>query len=87
MQKSQSLRADLERIRTRLGRFVHSMPGDKKLDNNYAMRVKGKALSSFLGHIKTDLPRLSIEAFPEHINKQLASLVVLPRCALIWFDL
>jgi len=45
------------------------MPGDRKLDHNCVMRVKGKALSSFLGHIKTDLPRLSIEAFPENINK------------------
>lgn len=63
------------------------MPGDRKLDHNCVMRVKGKALSSFLGHIKTDLPRLSIEAFPENINKQLASLVLLPRTALIWFDL
>ena len=51
------------------------------------MRVKGKALSSFLGHIHTDLARLSVEAFPEVVNKQLSSLILLPRCALCWFDL
>jgi hypothetical protein len=51
------------------------------------MRVKGKALSSFLGHVKTDMARLSVEAFPERINKQLAGLIVLPRMALCWFDL
>ena len=51
------------------------------------MRVKGKALSSFLGHVHTDLARLSVEAFPEQINKQLSSLIFLNRVAICWFDL
>ena len=51
------------------------------------MRVKGKVLNTFLGFLKTDLPRLSVEAFPETINKQLCSLILLPRMDLCWFDI
>lgn len=38
------------------------------------MRVKGKVLNSFLGILKTDIPRLAIEAFPPIINKKLICL-------------
>ena len=50
------------------------------------MRVKGKVLNTFLGFIKTDMARLSIEAFPQHINKQLSSLILLKSANLCWFD-
>ena len=36
--------------------------------------------------MKTDIARLSFEAFPEHINKQLISLMLLDRQDLIWVD-
>ena len=62
-------RSDLELLRQRIGLFVQSMPGDKKLDHRYVMRVKGKTLNTFLGFIKTDIARLSVEAFPQAINK------------------
>jgi hypothetical protein len=65
MQKQLPMKADLEKIRSRLGRFVNSMAGKKSMNSKNVMRVKGKALSSFLGHIHTDLARLSVEAFPE----------------------
>ena len=51
------------------------------------MRVKGKALNTFLGFIKTNMARLSIEAFPQEINKQLSSLMLLQKQDLCWFDL
>jgi hypothetical protein len=51
------------------------------------MRVKGKALNSFLGFMKTDIARLSVEAFPQEINKQLVSLMLLRRADLCWFDI
>lgn len=51
------------------------------------LRVKGKALNSFLGFMKTDMARLSIEAFPQEINKQLISLMLLKRADLCWFDI
>jgi len=41
------------------------MPGEKKMDQKYVMRVKGKALNTFLGFVRTDLAHLSLEAFPE----------------------
>ena len=53
----------------------------------HVMRVKGKVLNSFLGYIKSDLARLSIEAFPPHINKQIRSLILLPKINLVWFDI
>ena len=37
--------------------------------------------------MKTDIARLSFEAFPEHINKQLISLMLLERQDLIWVDI
>lgn len=51
------------------------------------MKVKGKALNTFLGIVKTDMPRLAIEAFPQEINKKLISLQLLKQCDLVWFDL
>lgn len=44
-------------------------------------------MNSFLGYIKSDLARLSIEAFPQHINKQIRSLILLNKMNLIWFDI
>lgn len=52
----------------------------------HVIRVKGKVLNQFLGFMKTDIARLSFEAFPEHINKQLISLMLLDRQDLIWVD-
>ena len=49
--------------------------------------MKGKVLNQFLGFLKTDIARLSFEAFPEYINKQLISLMLLDRQDLIWFDI
>lgn len=51
------------------------------------MRIKGKALNSFLGFIRTDIARLSVEAFPQSINKQLISLMLLKKADLCWFDI
>lgn len=51
-----------------------SLNSNMKIVEENVMRVKGKVLNSFLGIIKTDMPRLAIEAFPEHVNKKLISL-------------
>ena len=51
------------------------------------MRVKGKVLNQFLGFMKTDIARLSVEGFPENINRQLISLMLLNRQDLCWFDI
>ena len=51
------------------------------------MKVKGKCLNSFLGIIKSDLPRLAVEGFPQELNKQLNALMFLPRQDLVWFDI
>jgi len=50
------------------------LSGKKKLDDEIVMKVKGKALNTFLGMIKTDMPRLAIEGVPQEINKKLTSL-------------
>ena len=57
-------RVELEAIRQKLGKYVMSLEGYKKLDDENVMKVKGKALNTFLGMVKTDMPRLAIEAFP-----------------------
>ena len=44
-------------------------------------------MNQFLGFMKTDIARLSFEAFPENINKQLISLMLLDRQDLIWLDI
>jgi hypothetical protein len=51
------------------------------------MKVKGKCLNSFLGIIRSDLPRLAVEGFPQELNKQLNALMFLPRMDLVWFDI
>ena len=51
------------------------------------MRCKGKALNTFMGIVRAEMPRLSIEAFPQDINKKLTALQLLPKCDNIWFDL
>lgn len=47
------------------------MPGEKKIDHKYFMKVKGKCQNAFLGILKTDFTHLIIEGFPEKLNKQL----------------
>jgi hypothetical protein len=63
------------------------LPAEKKIEHKYVMKVKGKCLNSFLGIIKSDLPRLAVEGFPQELNKQLNALMFLPRQDLIWFDI
>ena len=57
-------RIHLEEVRKKLGQYVMSLEGYKKLNDENVMKVKGKALNTFIGMIKTDMPRLAIEAFP-----------------------
>ena len=66
---------------------MSSYPNEKQMNNECVLRVKGKVLNSFLGFLKTDIARLSFEAFPEHINKQLISIMLLERQDLIWVDI
>jgi hypothetical protein len=80
-------KASLEPVREKIKRFIMSMPHEKKIEHKYVMKVKGKCLNHFLGIIKTDLPRLAVEGFPQELNKQLPSLMFLPRYDLIWFDI
>jgi len=70
-----------------MGKYIFSLPGEPKIEHKYVMKVKGKVLNQFLGIIRTDLSLLSVEAFPPEINKQLASLMLLPRYDLAWFDI
>ena len=64
-----------------------SLESDNKADEKSVMRVKGKALNTFIGILRADLLQLKIEAFPEHINNKLNVLMLLPKADLIWFDL
>ena len=64
-----------------------SLHSNSKIEDESVMRVKGKALNTFIGIVKTDLLQLCIEAFPEHINKKLNVLMLLPKADLVWFDL
>lgn len=64
----------LEPLRDQMGSLVMSLNSNKSIVEENVMRVKGKVLNSFLGIIKTDLPRLAIEAFPEYVNKKIISL-------------
>ena len=41
-----------------------SLDSNKSVLEQNVMRVKGKALNSFLGILKSDMPKLAIEAFP-----------------------
>ena len=65
---------ELDHIRNKLGQMVMSMESNKQVLEENVLRVKGKALNTFLGIVKTDMPRLAIEAFPESINKKLSCL-------------
>ena len=65
---------DLEPVRNKIGQMVMSMDSNKQVLEENVLRVKGKALNTFLGIVKTDMPRLAIEAFPEAINKKLSCL-------------
>ena len=65
---------DMDGIRNKLGQMVMSMESNKQVLEEHVLRVKGKALNTFLGIVKTDMPRLAIEAFPESINKKLSCL-------------
>ena len=57
-----------------MGQYVMSLNSVGSLSEEHVIRVKGKCLNSFLGIVKSDLPRLAIEAFPEKINRKLTSL-------------
>jgi hypothetical protein len=41
-----------------------SLQSIPKIDDKEVMRVKGKALNTFIGIMKTQMSRLYIEAFP-----------------------
>tara|TARA_B110000285_G_C14964666_1_gene533436 strand:- start:771 stop:929 length:159 start_codon:yes stop_codon:yes gene_type:complete len=51
-----------------------SLQGNSKIDEKEVMRCKGKALNTFMGIVRAEMPRLSIEAFPQDINKKLTAL-------------
>ena len=70
-----------------MGQYVMSLNSVGSLSEEHVIRVKGKCLNSFLGIVKSDLPRLAIEAFPEKINRKLTSLQLLKKYELIWFDI
>jgi len=57
-------RSSLEPTREKIKKFIQSLSQDKKLDHKFVMKVKGKCLNSFLGIIRSDLPRLAVEGFP-----------------------
>ncbi|CDW78395.1 UNKNOWN [Stylonychia lemnae] len=80
-------KVSLEPVRQKLDKYIQSLPGDKKIEHKYVMKVKGKCLNNFLGIIKTDLTKLSVEGFPQELNKQLPALKLLNKYDLIWFDI
>jgi hypothetical protein len=57
-----------------MGTIIMSLESNKAVHEENVMRVKGKVLNSFLGILKTNMPRLAIEGFPEAVNKKLTSL-------------
>ena len=57
-------RSSLEPTREKLKKYIQSLSHEKKIDHKFVMKVKGKCLNSFLGIIKSDLPRLAVEGFP-----------------------
>ena len=77
----------MEQVRNKLNQYIQTLPGDKKVDHKYVMKVKGKCLNTFLGIIKADMSRLSVEGFPQELNKQLTALMLLPKYDVIWFDI
>jgi hypothetical protein len=54
----------MEPIRQKLGQYVMSLQGNSKIEQDDVLRIKGKALNTFMGIVRTEMPRLSIEAFP-----------------------
>ena len=57
-------KASLEPIRDRVCDYIMSLPGEKKIEQKYVMKVKGKCLNSFLGILKSvSLPQSLI---PKH---------------------
>lgn len=54
----------MEPVRQKLGQYVMSLQGNSKIDETEILRIKGKALNTFMGIVRTEMPRLSIEAFP-----------------------
>lgn len=44
-----------EHIRNRLGQYIMSLQSTSKIEDESVMRVKGKALNTFIGIVKTDL--------------------------------
>jgi hypothetical protein len=79
-------KSSLEPVREKIRAFIQSLPAERKIEQKYVMKVKGKCLNNFLGIVKSDLARLALEGFPEELNKQLYGLMLLPRQDLIWFD-
>lgn len=67
----------LEPLRDKMGHLIMSIESNKQILEENVIRVKGKVLNSFLGILKTDIPRLAIEAFPANINKKLICLQLL----------
>ena len=64
-----------------------SMNSNSKILEENVLKVKGKILNTFLGIIKSDIPNLSIESFPERVNKKLSCLTLLKKYDLVWLDL
>lgn len=48
-------RSSLEPIRNRLGQYVMSLESTNKTNEDSVMRVKGKALNTFIGIMRADL--------------------------------
>jgi hypothetical protein len=67
----------LEPLRDKMGHLIMSIASNKQILEENVIRVKGKVLNSFLGILKTDIPRLAIEAFPAYVNKKLICLQLL----------
>jgi len=79
-------KSSLEPLRNKMGKYLFSIPSKDKLDHKFVIKVKGKLLNSFLGIIKTEVPNLRVEAFPQELNKQLNCLLLLHNYDLVWFD-
>lgn len=76
----------LEPLRDKMGHLIMSIESNKQILEENVIRVKGKVLNSFLGILKTDIPRLAIEAFPATVNKKLICLQLLNKYDIVWFD-
>ena len=67
--KGEVAAAKLDPLKAKIGAFLDSMKGNKRIDDSQVIKVKGKALTSFLGFVNTKLSKLAIEAFPPELNK------------------